>query len=153
LNGKTVWVRERFHEQRESPLKTLTLRLKKGVVVEELDWDSKTEAVTIHRRLILEDYKWLTKKEDKKNRYLDLVFRKEDLGKAKKRKMKLIKKILADQYPTLSYSFFGNFISSTQMKVDSGNIDIKKIVKEINKSLNKSAQKIKMKEKQDGVKI
>lgn len=153
MDRKTIWVRDRLHEQRERPSKTAEIHLKKGFIVEELDWDKKTEAVTIHSRLILKNHKWLKEKETDKHKYLYLAFDKVNLGRAKKRKMKLIRKILKDQYPTLSYSFFDHFISSTKHKIDFGFIDANRFIKQIVKATNNGAKKIKMKEKQNGVKI
>jgi len=150
----TIWVRERFHEQRESPERTLRLRLKKGTVVEELDWERKTEKVTIYRRLILKKFKWLTAKEaNAKDRILFIAFEKENLEKAKERKLRLIKKILGRQYPLLSYSFFNHFIDSTQLKTDLHMEGAEKIAKAINKGMKEISKKTKIVEKEKGAKL
>lgn len=153
MNGKTVWVRDRFHEQREYPKAHLDLRLKKGTIVEELDWEKKTEKVTIHKRLILERFKQFKIKGDKKNKYILLTFKKDDFAKNKRKKMKLVKQILKEQYPVLSYSFFNSFISSTHHKMDFSFLDAQKFIKEIIKGMKKNAKKKKMIEKDGGLKL
>ncbi len=153
MDKDIIWVRDRLHEQRESPAKTLRLRLKKGTLVEELDWERKTEKVTIYRRLILKNYKWLKAKPKAKNRTLFMVFEKDDLEKAKEKKLWLIKKILEKQYPTLSYSFFSHFIDSTQLKINLHAEGAEKLVKAINKGIKESQEKIKVVEKEKGAKL
>ena len=112
---KPTQVVSRLHEQREHPEKFLRLVLKKGVFVEELHWDHKTEKTTIFRRLILKNFTWTT---TNKKRYLKMVFLKQDMQKEKLLKQKLVKQIVDEQYPVLAYSFFDHIISSTVQKLN-----------------------------------
>ena len=145
----TTHVKLRLHEQREHPIKVLNFLLKKGIMIEELDWDSKTEAVTIYKRFVLQKYAWI--KKDKKSKYLSMTFSKTDLEKEKKKKMKLIKKIIEKQYEVLSYSFFSNLLSSVGAQVEAEVIDEEKFVKTLTKDIVKASEKIKIIEKPEVV--
>jgi hypothetical protein len=146
MQQKTIWVKSRLHEQREYPRKTLEFRLKKGTIVEELSWDKKTEITKIYRRYILKKFNWFQKKEDKKHEFLSVSFSKYNLKKNKKKKLNLIKQIIAEQYPVLSYSFFNNFLSSTIRKIEMNEVSAKKFAKGINKAISKDAKKKTIKE-------
>ena len=148
---KTIWVRSRLHEQREFPRKTLEFRLKKGTIVEELSWDRKTEITKIYKRYILKKFNWFQRKEDKKHEFLYASFSKCNLKKNKKKKLNLIKQIIAKQYPVLSYSFFNNFLSSTITKIEMNELSAMKFAKAINKTIAKDAKKKVIKEEREAV--
>jgi len=141
MQQKTIWVKSRLHEQREYPTKTLEFRLKKGTIVEELSWDRKTEITKIYKRYILKKFNWFQRKEDKKHEFLSVSFSKCNLKKNKKKKLNLIKQIIAKQYPVLSYSFFNNFLSSTITKIEMNEISAMKFAKAINKGLSEKTKK------------
>jgi len=112
---KIVNVVTRLHEQREHPEKYLRLVLKKGIIVEELTWDRKTEKTVIFKRLILKNFKWTS---NGKKRHLVITFQKQNIGKEGAKKRKLIKQIIDEQYPVLALSFFDHLISSTVQKLN-----------------------------------
>ena len=145
--GRQVFVRMRLHEQREHPNKTLHIGLKKGIILEELKWDKKTEAVTIYNRFFVEKYRW-KEKGDKKNRILVLTLKRDNIKKKKERKLRQISKILKDQYPMLAHSFFNSFLGSTSKKIDASLVERKCFVAAIGKAISKSAKNVKIKERE-----
>jgi len=71
-----------LHEQREYPdTKTIHLYLQKGVMLESLLWDKKTEDVEIKERFVLKDFSW---SEEEKHEILTVEFEKVDLEENKK---------------------------------------------------------------------
>jgi len=131
----------RLHEQRESPEKSLRVTLKKGLQIEELDWDRKTEETKIYKRMFLEKWQWT---KDKKFKHLHLTFNKEDLTKAKKRRQKIIDNILTKYYDELALSFTNHLVSSTLVKLELGFLDKEKIIKTFGKAIEKSSKENKV---------
>lgn len=131
----------RLHEQRESPQKSIHTILKKGITIEELDWDRKTEETKIYKRLFLEKWEW---KKDKKHKYLHITLNKENLAKAKKRKQKMIDNILTKYYDQLALSFIDHLLASTIVKLELGFLDKAKIIKTFGKAIEENSKKNKV---------
>lgn len=127
----------RLHEQREYPEKSIRVTLTKGLQIEELDWERKTEETKIYKRMFLEKWFW---KKDKKFKYLHLIFNKEDLAKAKKRRQKIIDNILAKYYDELALSFTDHLVSSTLVKLELGFLDKEQIIKTFGKAIEKGSK-------------
>lgn len=142
---KKVTVKARLHEQRERPEKLLDITLVKGTIVEELDWDSKTEDTKIYSRYYVKDFKWSQDKKDPKYDFLRLTLSKEDMKASKKRKMKIIEKIIKDQYPRLALSFFNSMFDGVVGKAYLSDESVEQTAKRIVKIMNKP-KKRKLKE-------
>lgn len=143
-----TFVKLRLHEQREYPSKILHFRLKKGTIIEELNWSGrKTEKVTIFRRFFVKNFKWKNIKDGKKEkRQLTVVLKKDDMKKQAERKLRLIRQIVKKQYPLLSYSFFNHLLDSTTQKIEISQTERKIFLQTLLKILKKQSRRKKIKE-------
>ncbi len=143
---KKVSVKSRLHEQRERPQNTLEIILKKDTIVEELDWDRKTEDTKIYSRYIVKDFKWSQDKKYPKYDFLELTLCKENIKATKKRKMKMVRKIIKEQYPRLSLSFFNSMFDGVVGQTFLSDTSVEKVANQVIKTMNESVKKRKLKE-------
>ena len=120
--SKTVIV-PRLHEQREYFRKKVFVidRLRKNILIEVLDWCSKTERVDIHHRFRLKSYSW-DKEKDKKYDYLTLDLKEIDIEKDKTTKKEIIDKIMTKHFDTLKYSLVTEIIKGIKRHEDDGGL-------------------------------
>jgi len=134
---------QRLHEQREFPnKKVINLNLQKGVLIENLLWNEKTEDVDIKQRLILKDFSWST---ENGYDFLTMELEKVDLQENKKIVDELVGRILAKHFDAMKYSFMQNMIERTERMVDKGYLvmrDIKRIEKDDKTRIAKTTEKV-----------